>query len=271
MMKTVRFFVMLCVAMATASACDKNAVQLIDDPNAGSGANVKFFNFAVGAPNVNFYVNDQKVTAISATGCFILDDANRQQCLTTGAESVSGVAYGAGGNGVNVWYSDITPGQVTISGKIATAADKNLAIASLPTQVNAELFYSFYLSGIYNTTTKSSESFIVEDVLPPADFNVAYVRFVNASSTTQPMTLYAKNRTTLEEVAVGGVIAYKSAGAFTALPAGSYDLSTRTAGSATNVFTRSQISFSPGRVYTIAARGNTATASTMLLDNTANR
>jgi hypothetical protein len=55
------------------------------------------------------------------------------------------------------------------------------------------------------------------------------------------------------------------------VPVGSYDLATRTAGSATNVFTRTQISFAAGRAYTIAARGNTATASTMLLDNTANR
>jgi hypothetical protein len=56
-----------------------------------------------------------------------------------------------------------------------------------------------------------------------------------------------------------------------AVPAGSYDLATRTAGSTANVFSRAQISFAPGRAYTITARGNTATASTMLLDNTANR
>jgi hypothetical protein len=52
---------------------------------------------------------------------------------------------------------------------------------------------------------------------------------------------------------------------------GSYDLATRASGSTTNVFTRAQISFSAGRAYTITARGNTATASTMALDNTANR
>ena len=137
------------------------------------------------------------------------------------------------------------------------------------------LFYSYYLSGIYDTTTKTADAFVVEDVLPPEGFTVAYVRFVNASSTTQPMTLYAKNRTTLEEVAIGGLVPYKSAGAFVALPvgfvSGSYDLSTRTEGSATNVFTRSQVSFFPGRAYTITARGNTASTSTMFLDNTANR
>jgi hypothetical protein len=271
-MKTSKSILMLVAAVTMLSACEKNAVQVIDDPEAGGGANVKFFNFAVGSPQVNFYVNNQKITAVSATGCFILDDANRQQCLTAGLEATTGVPYGSAGNGTGAWYSDVTPGQITLSGRIAATTDKNLAIANLPTTVEAGKFYSYYLSGIYNTTTKTADAFIVEDVMPPEDFTVAYVRFVNASSTTQPMTLFLRNRTTSEELAIGGAVAYKSAGAFVAVPiSSSYDLATRTAGSSTNVFSRSQISFAAGRAYTIAARGNTATASTMFLDNTANR
>lgn len=270
-MKTTHKILMLLTAVAAVTACEKNAVQPIDDPNAGGGANVKFFNFAVGSPSVNFFVNDKKATAISATGCFLLDDANRQTCLSTGAESTAGVAYGSPGNGPNAYYSDVTPGSVDIAGKISAATDKNLAIANVQTTVQAGKFYSYYLSGIYNTTAKTSEAFIVEDVLPAIDFEKAYVRFVNASSTTAPMTLFLKHRTTLEEVAIGSPTAYKSASDFVAVVPGSYDLSTRTAGSATNVFTRTQISFSAGRVYTIAARGNTASATTMFLDNTANR
>jgi hypothetical protein len=262
---------MLLVAVATVTACEKTAVGVIDDPAAGNGANVKFFNFSVGSPVVNFYVNDKKATAVSATGCYLLDDNNRQQCLSTGLESTNGVAYGAGGNGPNVYYSQVAAGQVTIAGKIAATTDKNLAISNLQTNVEAKKFYSYYLSGNYDTAAKRADAFIVEDVMPPADFAVAYVRFVNASSTTQPMTLFVTNRTTLTETAVGGLVAYKAGGAFVAVPAGSYDLATRTSGSTTNVFTRTQISFSAGRAYTITARGNTATASTMLLDNTANR
>jgi hypothetical protein len=269
-MKTLRFILMLLVVVATTSACEKNAVGVIADAPTG-GANVKFFNFAVGAPGVNFYVNDDKATAVSATGCFQLDDANRAVCLSTGRESTSGVAYGSAGNGVNAWYSDVATGAVTISGRMADSANKNVPIANLQTTVQAQKFYSYYLSGIYNATTKTSDSFIVEDVLPERNFDVAYVRFVNASSTTQPMTLYVLNRVTLEETAVGAAIAYQSAGQFVALPEGSYDLYTRVAGSTTNVFSRAQISFFGGRAYTVAARGNTAVASTMLLDNTANR
>jgi hypothetical protein len=270
-MRNSRSILMLLCAVATMTSCEKDAVGLLDDPDR-NGANVKFFNFAVGSPQVNFYVNDQKVSGISTTGCAVLDDANRQQCLSSGLESTSGVAYGSAGNGANAWYSDVTPGQVTVSGKIAAATDKNLAIANLQTNVEAGKFYSYYLSGIYNTTAKTSEAFIVEDVMPPEDFTVAYVRFVNASSTTQPMTLFLTNRTTLEVLAIGGPVAYMAGGGFVAVPVGvSYDLATRTSSSSTNVFTRAQISFAPGRAYTITARGNTATATTMFLDNTANR
>ena len=270
-MKSRLIFLVLAV-VATSVACEKNAVQVIDDPAAGNGANVKFFNFAVGAPGVNFYVNDRKITAISSTLCAVLDDTNRAECTAAGRESTSGVTYGSSGHGVNAWYSDVPPGQVTVSGRIAAATDKNLAISNLQANVEQGKFYSYYLSGIYNTTAKTSESFIVEDVLPTStDFNVAHVRFVNASSTTQPMTLTATHGTTGAQVDIGGAIAYKSAGGFVALPPGTYNLRTRNTGSTTDIFTRTGVSFSGGRVYTITARGNTATASTMALDNTANR
>lgn len=269
-MKTLRNILMLVTAVAATTACEKNAVQTIAGPQEG-GVSVKFFNFAVGSPQVNFYVNETKVTAVSATGCAILDDLNRDQCLSSGREATTGVAYGGAGNGTSGWYSDVAPGQVTLSGRIAATTDKNLPIHTLQATINQGRFYSYYLSGIYNTTTKQADSFMVEDVLPASDFTVAYVRFVNASSTTQPMTLYARSTGTTQETAVGAAIAYKAAGDFVQLPPGSYDLSTRNTGSSTNVFTRAGVSFLPGRVYTIAARGNTATASTMALDNTANR
>ena len=90
------------------------------------------------------------------------------------------------------------------------------------------------------------------------------------------MTLYAKNTATAVEVPVGAAVAYKGAGAFTSLPNGVYDLSTRLAGSATNAIVRTAVSFSSGKVYTIGARGDMTVTSTTatnrpFLDNTANR
>lgn len=270
-MKTNQKSILVLLTLLLATACEKNAVQVIDDPDALTGANVKFFNFAVGSPQVNFYVNDKKATATSATGCFILDDQNRQACLSTGMESTVGVGYGSAANGPNAWYSEMPTGNATISGKIAEATDKNVAISDVQTSLQAGKFYSFYQSGTYDPATKRADGFIIEDVIPARDFNVAHVRFVNASSTAAPMTLFVKNRVTGEEFAIGGSVAYKTGSEFIAIPVGSYDLATRTQGSTVNVFARTQVSFFAGRAYTVAARGNTATASTMLLDNTANR
>ena len=84
------------------AACGKEALQNIT--GTPPGASVKFFNFGVNAPGVNFYANDTKMTAISST---------------TGSESTTGTAYGGVGNGG--LYAGIEPGQYTLSGRIAAA------------------------------------------------------------------------------------------------------------------------------------------------------
>lgn len=240
-------------------SCEENAVQDITGPLAT--ARVKFFNFGVNAPQVNFYANDTKMTAISST---------------TGAESVLGVAYGASGSGG--LYAAIAPGQYALTGKIAAATDKDLVIATVNTTIADAKHYSFYMSGFYNTTTKTVEAFVVEDPLPAEfDFSgAAQVRFVNAIANSNPMTLYARDPQTGAELAIGSAVAYKAAGAFVSVPNGVYDIFTRYAGSSTNVITRTAVSFVGARVYTISARGDiTVTSTTALnrpfLDNTPNR
>jgi hypothetical protein len=255
---TARRSVAALLCAAALASCEKNAVQEIAGPT--PGAHVKFFNFGVNAPSVNFYANDTKLTAISST---------------TGSESTLGTAYGSAAAGG--FYASVAPGQYTLSGRITATTDKDLAISSVAATLADGMSYSFYHSGFYNTTTKSVDAFIVEDPIPPErDFSAAHVRFVHAISNANPMTLYARNTTTQTETAVGGQVAYKSAGAFTALPPGSYDLSTRYAGSSTNAVTRTAVGFAAGRVYTITARGDITVTSTTetnrpFLDNTANR
>jgi hypothetical protein len=245
---------LLCAVAVT--SCDKTAVQDITGPL--PTARVKFFNFGPGTPGVNFYANDTKMTAISST---------------TGTESTNGVTYGNAGNGA--FYSAIAPGAYTLTGRIAATTDKDLVVASAPATIADGKAYSFYISGPYSTTTKTAEAFVVEDDYPAAiDYSVAMVRFVNASANSSPMTLYGTNTATTPaspEVAIGGPVAYKSAGAFTAIPGGVYNLATRVAGSSSNVLTRTGVSFSNGRVYTITFRGTVGTSSTLLLDNTINR
>jgi len=265
-----RAFAALLCAAAALSGCEENAVQSIDGPVAG--AQIRFFNFGLNSPGVNFYANNQKMTAISTAACTPPTDP---QCTTTGIESTSGVAYGsivAGG-----LYASIAPGQYTLTGRIAAATDKDLPISTVATAIAGGQFYSYYQSGVYNAATKTVDAFVVQDPMPASvDFSVAHVRFVNAIHNSNPMTLYAKSTVDGQEYAIGGAVAYKTAGAFTPVPGASYDLSTRTAGSNTNVIVRTAVSFSGGRVYTISSRGDmTVTGTTAtnrpFLDNTANR
>jgi hypothetical protein len=242
------------VVVALLAGCDKNGVQ--DITVAPPSSRVRFFNFGVGAPSVNFYANDTKMTAVTSA---------------SGAEATTGVASGGVGAGGN--YEGIAPGTYTLAGKISAATDKDLAISNLSAQIADGKFYSYYISGIYNTTSKTAESFIVEDNLPAVDYTKSYVRFVNAISNSSPMVLSAKNTSTNAVTPVGDAIAYKSAGAFVALDPGVYDLTTRVPGAAADAFNRLAVSFAAGRIYTVGSRGDmtsTATATKPALDNTAN-
>ena len=165
-----------------------------------------------------------------------------------------------------------------LPGRIAAATDKDLVISRITGTIAADKAYSVYMSGLYDATAKTVDGFVVEDVVPANfDYTQALVRFVNASHNSQPMTLFATNTVTSTESPVGAAVAYKAAGAFTALPAGVYNLGGRVAGSATNVFARASVSFVAGRVYTITARGDATVATTgtavnrAFLDNTLNR
>jgi hypothetical protein len=244
---------LLAVALVS-SGCDEIAVQEISAPLQDTSARVKFFNFGVGAPAVNFYANDAKMTAISSA---------------TGVESNLGVNFG--GVAAGGLYLAVPAGQHTISGRIATATDKDLPISTLPATLAGGKAYSYYQSGIYDTGAKRVDSFIIEDPIPANfDFNTAYVRFVHAVSNANPMTLTLRERTEGTEVVIGGSVAYRSGSEFVKVPAGAYDLTTRYA-NGTTAMTRLNVGFANGRVYTIAARGNINTASTLLLDNTLNR
>lgn len=254
-----------CAALLT--ACGDSAVQKITSSLPGSA--IRFYNFGVCGttqttttscmPAVNFYAGETKLTAVSST---------------SGTESTNGTGYTAVGNAG--LYSGIEPGQYTISGRISAATDKDVPVSSTPVTLEDGKFYSYYLSGFYNTTTKTVDSFIIEDDLPDIDFSTVYVRFVNAISNSNPMTLYATNTTDNTETAIGGAVAYKNAGGFVAIPGGTYNLGARTTGSTTNAISRTAVAFVPGKVYTISARGDmTITSTTAInrpfLDNTANR
>lgn len=244
------------------AACEKNAVQSLpfEPPQA---SRIKFFNFGVNAPQVNFYADEVKMTAVLSG---------------TGVEANTGVAYGSAGNGGA--YLSIPPGSHSLTGRIAAATDKNLPIATVAATIADGKFYSLYMSGFYNTTAKSSDAFVLEDpVATPTDFTVASVRFVNAiSNSANPLNLYAKNTIgdTVTFIPLSAPVAYKGAGAFTTLPFGVYNLYARYTDSTANKITRTSVTLLPGLFYTISAFGDiTVTSSTAAtrpqLDNTVNQ
>jgi hypothetical protein len=265
------------LSVAVLASCDyeKNAVQ--DITGVAPAAKVRFFNFSVGAPSVNFYANDAKLTATLTAVCSGATVSDT--CKTTGSESTTGVVYGNVGSGG--LYAGIEPGQYTLTGRIAATTDKDLTISSIATNIESGKNYSYYMSGFYNSTAKTTDAFLVEDPFPAEiDWTAADVRFVHAISNANPMTLYARQVESGVEYVIGGEVAYKGASGFTKLPNGSYTLRTSYTGAATNAMSRAAVSFAAGSVYTITARGDILTAPTTTgcattnrtcLDYTANR
>ncbi|MHB0963519.1 MAG: hypothetical protein ACYC5V_09960 [Gemmatimonadaceae bacterium] len=251
----------LLLSATVLSSCGEDAFPDITGPLAES--RIKFFNFGVGTPGVYFYANNNKAAGIGAVS--IVVDA-RKGVVTSSAESITGTTYGnvtAGG-----YYTAIAPGSYDLKAQLADTMQRATVVSSVATTIASSKYYSYYISGAYNTATKTSEAFVVEDNFPVnMDWTQAYVRFVNAGSTTAPLTLYGTNTTlATPEAAIGAITAYKGASAFVGVPTGSYTLAAKDAGGVSKV-TRTAVSFSAGRVYTITVRGTT----TLFLDNTTNR
>jgi Domain of unknown function (DUF4397) len=247
------------VATTIAGACEKNSVQVLPT-SPPLASRIKFFNFGVNAPGVNFYADNTKMTAILSA---------------TGTEATTGVAYGGVGNGGA--YSSVAPASYTLTAKIAATVDKDLAIATTSTTIADGKFYSWYLSGFYNTTAKTIDGFIVEDPPPPLDYDVAQVRLVHAIANANPLTLYRRpaGDTLSAWTVIAGPVSYKSAGAFIAVPMGIYDLAARYTDSTTNKIIRTNVTLFGGHVYSIGARGDITVTSTTatnrpFLDNTPN-
>lgn len=259
------------LSAAVLSSCnwfDETGVRDLAGPM--PSARIKFHNFSPSSIGVNFFANDTKMTAVLTSACGSpATAADSTACASTGIESTTGVNYGGVGSGG--LYDAIAPGQYTLTAKVAAKGD----VVSTTSQPIADgKYYSFFMSGVYNPTTKTAEAFVIEDPIPtgPVDYGVAYVRFVNAvSDGTGPLNLYVTNAETKTESAVGGAVAYKSAGAFVTVPSGTYSLAARYTGSSSSLISRTAVSLLGGRVYTITSRGSTATTSTLGMDFTENQ
>ena len=258
--KMKRNYILILFALAAGlSSCKKNAIQEIDAPPS-NGAYIRGYNFAVNGPSINFYVNDIKISAVNST---------------TGTEAATGVAY-AGIFPANNSYALLSNiGSVAFKTKIPStaAADANAVIADVSATVEAGKYYSFFTSGIYDATAKTTSGFVLEDVFPAPDTSAAYVRLVNTiPNAVNGFDLKAVNKNTTESITIAPVTAYKGASTYTKVPNGVYNLTAVSANTPTNyTITRADVSFSKGFVYTIAARGNVNVTGNLGLDLTRNR
>src|SRR5512138_362543 len=251
--------VLLCAAVL--SSCNWfDDVGIRDIAGPVPSARIKFHNFSPSSVGVNFFANDQKMTAVLTSVCGRpATAADSTACATSGIESTNGTAYGGVASGGR--YDALAAGQYTLAAKIAAKSN----VVSTVNQTMADgKYYSFFMSGVFNTTTNSAEAFVVEDPIPTGtvDYTVAYVRFVDAvSNGTGALTLYATNVETKAESAVGSAVAYKAAGAFVTVPPGTYTFAARYTGSTAPLISRTGLALLGGRVYTVTARGSTATTS----------
>ena len=257
----------------TVAACGDKTTQLsnITAPPI-AGAFVQFFNFSVGAPQVNFYAGALKVTGVSSSNCAPPNDTT-SVCLTTGNESTTGTAYGGVANAG--FFAQVAPGAVALSAKITATTNNGVAVATTNATLAAGTSYSYYMSGIFNAGTNASDAFVIADTLPAVNLDTVYVRFVNAiSNASNTLALSVKLESSGTVTAVGAAQAYQTAGAYTVLPAGLYDLTVQATGASSALVTRTAVSFVAGHVYTVTARGDPTsgvTANKPALDNTANR
>ena len=92
-------FLTALVCAAALAGCEKNGPQDITGPL--PSARIKFFNFGVSSPAVNFYANTTKFTAISSAACSPTptDTMIQRVCREGGQESTAGVAQGAAAAG----------------------------------------------------------------------------------------------------------------------------------------------------------------------------
>lgn len=248
------FLSMLCVIALT--SCEKNAVPEISRPP--QGPQIKFYNFGLNAPAVNFYVGNQKVSGVSST---------------TGVEAAGGTVFG--GVYPTTGYSAVPAGgELTARTSPTALTNPGVTIATASgSSLEDGKQYSFYVAGAFDAGTLKADAFILQDEMPGNDTSSAFVRFVNAGvAAAGPLTVTLKNQTNPDQpvITLTSNLAFKSATEFTRVPRSLYEVSVKDNTSGFT-FVRTGVTFSADRVYTLSMRGNVNIATGRLIDNTVNR
>lgn len=143
----------------------------------------------------------------------------------------------------NTGYLEVDSGarnvQVNVSGTSTSVIDANL-------NLDADTNYSVFAVG---DVTNIAPLVLEDDLTAPASGN-AHVRFVHLSPDAPAVDI-----TTTDGTVVFANKAFKEYSDFTPLPAGTYDLQVRVAGTSTVALNLPGITLADGKIYTVFAKG----------------
>jgi hypothetical protein len=169
----------------------------------------------------------------------------------------------------NTGYLNVNAGtrnfKVNVAGTSTTAIEANQA-------VDANMNYSIFAINTNPSGTAFEPLVLMDNLTLPAS-GQAHVRFVHLSPDASAVDIV--NVTGGANTVLIPNRSYKSATEFIPLPAGTYDLAVRVAGTSTTALTLPNVTLPAGRILTVFARGflnppagNTNTLGAEIIDNT---
>lgn len=258
------------IAVVISSCGEKDIIINEYTREPGDEAQVRFYNFGINSPSVNFYADNVKITA--------------SQSLT-GEMASTGVSFGAtypsigyvevpGGQNINLFSKTPTTLVIPTNNVNNYKQDTEVSNMVVP-KLESKKQYSLFIAGYFDKNTHKAESFIISDELPPSDTSKVFIRFVNSgvaeAGTLSVKISRMKGTEVLSEEIVDPALAFKSATEFKGFPYGTYKF-TIIPSNATNRTWERTITLNRDRVHTIAIRGDLRnTSPAPLLDNTQNR
>ena len=165
-------------------------------------------------------------------------DAPAVDLYVDGSKAGSGLAFPG-----NTGY--LTVGAGTRALKV-TPAGSMTAVIDAAVRFDARRSYSVFATG----PVSALQPLVVEDNLASPAMGMAHVRFLHLSPDAPAVDI-----TTPDGTVVFGNVSFRGSTNFTPLPAGSYDLQVRLAGTSTKVLDLPGVTVASGRIYTVFARG----------------
>jgi hypothetical protein len=227
------------------SSCEENAI-IEQTEYVTSGANIRFSVAAQDAPMVNFYLNDQKVTAKSPV--------NGREVGLVWSSALTSAMHPSSYGYVNVPAGNYTLAAIDTTTVPGTTNLKMNKVLSTSVQLEDKKNYTSYLVG----QAGNYEVLTVKDDIPPYDFSKSYIRFVNVmAGAPGKFTIKAKGTDPVTDtVVVASMVPYKGESGYVSITPGTYNIAVFLEGKSAAYTTWTAGVILPGRTYTFFTRGN---------------